>query len=254
MGRLNLAPVDVKGRLTDYIQPAQSPCAGRAARPTKVSVCLFDCCRFKSYSARLIEGFGSILKVNISDRWNAKSKTRLRLQGTPIRFLFFAYKDRAVASSATGNRIGSQRDFRTALALCGKSDCDPVAERDIYISRAISGFLLGDLSSATNDCNVVPQFGGWPGHASSGGKALPTGSRFMRKLFVLTFFPTLAHNRSAAPRPEGVPPSRLSYAAKLTRSSETANTPSCRPSNRSLRARRAAGWRCLRSKMILPTP
>lgn len=38
------------------------------------------------------------------------------------------YVARAVASSAAGNQVGSQRDFQTALDLCRQDDCSALSE------------------------------------------------------------------------------------------------------------------------------
>jgi tetratricopeptide (TPR) repeat protein len=154
---------DVKARLTKYIestaqargsewavQNAQQTIQKYASVPSNVALARAG---LGEYDAAVKAGGEAIQRVS------GTLSTVTGDKRTIYSMLSSEYENRGVASSAAGNRVGSQRDFQNALEFCRKADCERFSEGNIYFKRALSSFLLGDLSPAGNDCRVFSQFG-----------------------------------------------------------------------------------------------
>lgn len=161
-----IAPVDVKEKLAQFLIGAQESVNGASrmvyassGMPWKASY----------YHAVLGEYDDAVRAASQAIETDKRATAQGVSAGSLQPYLtLHLYVLRAVASSAAGNRIGSERDFRTALDICRKADCPALSEGDIYFRRGLSSFLSGDVSPAANDCRVFSQFGPVYQHAKPG--------------------------------------------------------------------------------------
>ena len=157
------ASADVKAQLTRYIESTEQERGAQwAVENAQQTIKHYPSVPANVSSARLVLGEYAASAQARTEAIRFAERVISTLGGderTNNLNLASDYADRAVASSATGNRIGSQRDFQTALELCRKADCQAVSEAHIYFRRALSSFLLGDLPPAGDDCRAFLQFG-----------------------------------------------------------------------------------------------
>ena len=220
------ASPDVKARLSQYIEStgqfrgsqwavenAQQSIKKNASVPTNLG------------HARIVLGeYDAAVKAR-SEAIHSQERYQSTVAGDPkINYWYLSsdYLDRAVASSAAGNRIGSQRDFQTALDLCGKADCERLSEANIYFGcgqlsssprRPIQAGMIAELSRSLDQSMEVP----------SG-----IIHKKIRKRYVLAFSGNHVRKPPSASQPIARTLGRIAWAAKLSGRPKRKNFPPIR--------------------------